>query len=293
MARCLQAIASVDPKNPVLAQAARYLMLARHGEMWDSTRDTAYAILGLIQVMKALPSPEPGTVVSVKVNGQVAAEFTLMQEALTGPGLKVDIPVKRLHTGDNKIELVEKAGRFVFNDAVPWKPGVLYYSAELTQTVVRTQLGEVVNGGSMKVHRAYYKMESRRQDDGTLRLLPSKRPVTEVQAGDIVKCVVTVDSADERQFVMVDDPIPAGFHVTERETLGEDEEWSNWYCSMSIRDDRVVFFARRMPRGSNTISYMMRAETPGVSHALPTSVSNMYEPDTQAFSGETRLEVHE
>jgi hypothetical protein len=286
-ARCLQAIADVDPKNPILPQGARFLMLNRRGEMWGSTRDTAYAILGLIHMMKALPAPAPGTVVSVAVNGRPAASFTLTKTALTDPGIKVEIPVRNLAAGDNKVEMVETAPRG------GKATGVLYYSADLTQTVVRSQLGEVLNGGDVKVRRTYYKMESRRDDDGTLRLRASREPVTEVQPGDIVKCVLTVTSSTPREFVMVEDPIPAGCRVTEREELGDDEEWSYWFCAMTIRDDRVAFFSRRMSAGVNTISYMMRAETLGLSHALPTSVSNMYDPGTQAFSGETQLEVRE
>jgi uncharacterized protein YfaS (alpha-2-macroglobulin family) len=60
-----------------------------------------------------------------------------------------------------------------------------------------------------------------------------------------------------------------------------------------VRDDRAAFFVRYMPRGVKTLTYTMRAEQVGLGHALPPTVSNMYDPEQSASGGETLLRVSE
>ena len=60
---------------------------------------------------------------------------------------------------------------------------------------------------------------------------------------------------------------------------------------MQILEDRVGVFVRDLPAGSQKIVYHMRAESPGLSHALPTHLNGMYNPGKGSFSAEWPMEV--
>jgi uncharacterized protein YfaS (alpha-2-macroglobulin family) len=62
---------------------------------------------------------------------------------------------------------------------------------------------------------------------------------------------------------------------------------------VEYRDRKVCFFVRRLARGRHSISYRMRAETPGKFSALPTRVYAMYAPELKANSDEIKLIVKE
>jgi hypothetical protein len=58
-----------------------------------------------------------------------------------------------------------------------------------------------------------------------------------------------------------------------------------------FRDEKVCFFARTVSRGKHSVSYRMRAETPGQFSALPARASAMYAPELQGNSDEIKLRV--
>jgi uncharacterized protein YfaS (alpha-2-macroglobulin family) len=60
---------------------------------------------------------------------------------------------------------------------------------------------------------------------------------------------------------------------------------------VEYRDDRVCLFAARMPRGTHSISYRLRAEIPGKFSALPAKASAMYAPELKANSNEAKLQI--
>ena len=50
---------------------------------------------------------------------------------------------------------------------------------------------------------------------------------------------------------------------------------------------------RQIEAGTHTVSYTMRAETPGDYHALPARAFNMYFPEVGGNSAESRIRVVE
>jgi uncharacterized protein YfaS (alpha-2-macroglobulin family) len=60
---------------------------------------------------------------------------------------------------------------------------------------------------------------------------------------------------------------------------------------VEFRDQRVAFFARTLGQGKHSVSYRMRAETPGAFSALPTKAYAMYAPELKANSDEMKLKI--
>jgi uncharacterized protein YfaS (alpha-2-macroglobulin family) len=62
---------------------------------------------------------------------------------------------------------------------------------------------------------------------------------------------------------------------------------------MELRDERVCFFTRMLPRGRHSVAYRLRAEIPGKFSALPTRASAMYAPELQANSDEMKIGIED
>jgi len=133
-----------------------------------------------------------------------------------------------------------------------------------------------------------------------------KTPVVSVAEGDLVRVHLAVTVRDDRQFVVLDDPLPAGLEAVDLslETSGlpgpgvkewgqSSESWlyGYWYGGWwspfdhrEIRDDRVVYFATQLWPGKYTVTYVARATTPGVFIRPPATATEMYNPAVQGRS---------
>jgi len=136
------------------------------------------------------------------------------------------------------------------------------------------------------------------------------RPVTEVREGELVRGRLRITLPSSREFLAVEDLLPAGLEVIDlslrtsstlapfetdatraakaagdREnptrtrfgTWYEDGWWSPWE-HQEIRDDRVVYFARALEKGTYTATYVARATTAGTFVRPPAHAEEMYNP---------------
>lgn len=278
-ARALFALTKASPQSPLISKAVRYLMFERRGDMWFSTRDTAIALLALSQVWEQTGELKLSGDLLVSLNGTQIALVKLDSGILSKPDTRLEIPVSELLTGENKLTLTRTDG------------GPAYYSAQLRQTVTQQSIGRIVNADGLQIDRSYYRLRTTRLEDGTMRLQPERDPTLRFSVGDVLRCEIKVSATTDRSFLMIEDPIPAGFVVTERTELDPYEEWDNWWARSVAREDRMAFFMDFVPAGTHVLSYHLRAETPGRVQALPSLVSQMYDPQTHAGSPESKLEV--
>ena len=136
-------------------------------------------------------------------------------------------------------------------------------------------------------------------------------PIISVAEGDLVRVKVRVTVPVLRNFVVVDDALPAGLEavdlslrtaglppVAREEPENESEpaganSWaygwwdSGWWSPFDhreLRDDRVVFVATTLWPGTYTTTYVARATTPGVFVRPPTHAEEMYNPGVNGRS---------
>ena len=69
--------------------------------------------------------------------------------------------------------------------------------------------------------------------------------------------------------------------------------WEGLHAYRELRDDRVSFFMTTIARGQHSISYRLRAETPGKVSALPATIEGMYAPELVGNSDEFKLRVND
>lgn len=142
----------------------------------------------------------------------------------------------------------------------------------------------------------------------------------EFSAGKIYKVTLSVITPQERNFVVVDDPLPAGLEVintsfdTESKQLikmmtGQenrnyyndyyddeyyyDDYYYSWgtFDHWEIYDDKVLLFADALFAGEHTFSYLVRAMTYGEFTMPPTKAEEMYTPEVFGYNRQRTIKV--
>ncbi|WP_109808346.1 Ig-like domain-containing alpha-2-macroglobulin family protein [Sphingosinithalassobacter portus] len=104
--------------------------------------------------------------------------------------------------------------------------------------------------------------------------------------GDVVKVTITVEATAERNWVVISDPVPAGAQVLgglggQSQLLrAQADNGSGVQPSYVERgQDAWRAYFRWVPRGSFTVSYVMRLNNAGEFHLPPSRVEAMYSPE--------------
>ena len=124
-----------------------------------------------------------------------------------------------------------------------------------------------------------------------------------VTSGDLVLVTLTVQPENHRaRYLLVSDPVPAGMKALDERSLainglpdpdGSDwESWNYWYAGRDLLDDRVDLYANYL-EGRQTMTYLLRAQTPGTFTALPTHAFLMYDPDVEGYGAAATLTVRD
>ncbi|MDQ2985534.1 MAG: MG2 domain-containing protein [Armatimonadota bacterium] len=272
-AQATLAIATIAPNDPLAAKGIRYLLDSRRGEYWFSTADTAAAVLAITKVMQTKPDAGGTRIVRVTAGGRDLDSAPIGKAG----SVTLRVPMDELKGAAPSLQS---------------EGGIVYYTASWRFKANDASFSTGSSAAGLSVSRQYFRLRPRRLETGELRLLPSGNPVSGVDAGETVRAVVKIESDRNREFMMLEDPLPSGFEVLERSSDGVEQwEWFYWYSGLDIRDDRIVFFMNRLKKGESVIEYTLRAETPGKVSSLPAVLSNMYDPDDAASTAATKLEV--
>ena len=107
--------------------------------------------------------------------------------------------------------------------------------------------------------------------------------------GDVVKVTISVEASAERNWVVVNDPVPAGATIVgnlggQSELLAKDSGTSEGVSPSYVErgNDSWRAFYGWVPRGSFTVSYVMRLDAAGRFNLPATRVEAMYAPEIRA-----------
>ena len=272
-----EAATRLAPGDERLREIVRWLMLQRHGNRWESTRDTSFILLALSGYLRSTGELKPDYRVSVLLNGREIHTDAVSPGDALKPETVFRIPFKDL-APENRIE-VRREGE-----------GTVYYAVQLTQQLRAASFAPESSRPGLSVSRAYYLLEKVRDAQGRRVVRPASRPADRFQVGDRILVRLTVRSDQEYRYLMVEDPLPAGWEVQDRGDVSPDE-WTHWWSHIDVRDDRVSLFLQRLPPGEHRIEYYVRVEVSGAGRALPAVLSDMYVPATRASTGDVRLVI--
>ncbi|MEN6459355.1 MAG: MG2 domain-containing protein [Thermoguttaceae bacterium] len=286
----LKLLARTDPHGSLAPRIVKYLLNNRkHATYWNSTRDTALCIEAMADFLRRSGENRPQVAVEVYFDGRLQKTVEITPHNLFTFDNRFVLEGHALATGQHTIEL-RKQG-----------VGPLYYTGCLSTFTLEDFIHRA--GLEIKVNRKYYKLigSSKLEKAAGSRGQPVEQRTekyareelasdAQLKSGDLVEIELEIDSKNDYEHLIFEDMKPAGFEPVD---LRSGYTGNAIGAYVEFRDNRVVFFARTLARGKHSVSYRMRAETPGRFSALPTRVSAMYAPDLKGNSDEIKLEVRD
>ena len=273
-------LSKVNPNSPLLPKAAFWLVTHRdEGYWWDSTKQTAFVVYGLIDFLKESGELKPSYSVEVLVEDKpVFTKRFTEADAFSPASVSVHIGPDQL--GQHNRVVIRKQGQ----GRLYWSLRGEYYSGEKKLT----------NVGSfdLALAREYFKLTPIRENSRIrYKMEPLNGPL---QVGDTLAVRLTVTGSTWK-YLMVEDPIPAGTEFIEHDNLYDLTEkpswWGWWFTRREFHDDRAAFFQTDFLGGAQEYVYLLKVVNPGVFRVSPAKVAPMYQPSYFATSDPLTLEV--
>lgn len=283
-----------DSPHFLAPQVVRWLMTARKAEHWETTQETAWAVMALTDYMVASRELEANFAYEVTLNDAVIAEGVATRNTVT--------ETRRLEVDLEKL-MLDQANRLVIarrpTAAGQPAPGRLYYAAWLRAFRPAEGIPEKMEG--ISVARRYEQV-----DPVTLR--PTGAPVEELHVGDVVQVHLTVMAPNDLYFFVLEDPLPAGFEAIDPtllaspsaapgptgrqvEAAGRPRFWFDGWTRREIRDEKVALFSTLLSRGTYEYTYLARVTTAGTFTALPAVAYEMYRPEVYGRSASQQVQI--
>lgn len=281
-ARLLQATRRHQPDHPLIgALAQRIIQQARAGTAVWSARDYADAVEAIAGFMAEIDGRD-ATVHIRDDSGRVLLRLE--------PG---EATTRTTHRLDEVARSTDSLGTIPLS--VVAQGGSVYLTA--TTRVLRRERPVAPRADGVRVERWYERIR-----DG--------RTVTEVEEGELVRVHLRVTADAAREFLVIEDPLPAGLEVVDPHHRGTGAQqarmmeaarsstpesdasdsapfvWWRWnpWDHVELRDDRVVVYSRGLPAGTHRYSYLTRATTAGRFVRPQTTAREFFNPALEGAS---------
>jgi alpha-2-macroglobulin len=288
-------IARAMPEHQLLPQSIRWLAVARDAQKWQTSIDRAMSILALATY--------------VGITGELGAEFAYnvsldQKELISGQVKASTTPTdnsKRVPLGN--IVTAGKTSLFSVEREFT-KTGRLYYTLDLRYMTPAAAI-DAVNRGFAVSHQY------------TLLGAPGT-PITRARLGDVIRVTLTVIAQHDRNYVTVEDMLPAGFEAIDPQLATTDPAlraqlekeriasytrsgdkfiapWYRWYYSpwqqVDTRDDRTILKADQLSKGMYEYTYYARATTTGDFFVAPAHAEEQFFPEVFGHSDSGRFTI--
>jgi hypothetical protein len=281
-ALALEAFATLDGKNALNPNIVRWLMVARTADAWETSQETAWAMIALTDWLQASGELQADYAWKVQLNG------TEINTGQASPPNITETAVTQVAIADL---LRDSANRLLFQHSTG--PGKMYYTAHLetyqAADSVRADSRGVVIGRQYTIVR----------DTCGHKNQPDCPPATEAPAGDTIQVTLNIVAPHDLVYVVVEDPFPAGAEAvdtslkttsmtsetpqltnSDRNSPFGDGGWGWWYFNRSeLRDEKLVLYADRLPAGSYAYTYTLHASLPGTYKVIPPTAREVYFPE--------------
>lgn len=286
----LKLITRIDPQNDVAPKMVKYLLNNRkHATYWRSTRDTAYVVEAFSEFLRATNETRPDMTVEVWLDGELKKSVEITPDNLFTFDNKFVLEGEAVTNGEHKLEIRRQG------------TGPVYFNTYVENFSLEDRI--LAAGLEVKVERHYYKLVPSSEETTTagdrgqvveMRTEKFERipleDFSEVTSGDLVEVELIVESKNDYEYLLFEDPKPAGCESVEQ-LSGYSANGLGAY--VEYRDEKVSFYVRQLSRGRHSMTYRLRAETPGQFAALPTQASAMYAPELRGNADELRLIIND
>jgi uncharacterized protein YfaS (alpha-2-macroglobulin family) len=286
----LKLLSRTDPKSPTASALVKYLLNNRkHATYWNSTRDTAVIVEAFADYLAASAEAHPDLTLEIYFNDTRMKTVRINPANLFTFDNQLILSGKDIPTGTQTIRL-KKSGK-----------GPIYFNAYLDYFTLEDLISK--EGLEIKVQRSVYrlvKVDKVIKDVGARGQVTDRRVekyereplenLTALKSGELVEVELTIESKNDYEYLVFEDMKAAGFEPVEVRSGYTDNELGAY---VEFRDQKVCFFVQRLARGKHSVSYRLRAETPGRFRALPARGYAMYAPELKANSDEIKLIIND
>jgi uncharacterized protein YfaS (alpha-2-macroglobulin family) len=286
----LKLLSRIKPQGKTASRLVKYLLNNRkHATYWKSTRDTAVIVEAFAEYLTASGEDRPDVALDIYVDGTQKKTVKIIAENLFTFDNRFVLEGRDITTGSHKLTL-KKTGK-----------GPIYFNAYLDFFTLEDFIAH--EGLEIKVRRKIYRLnevEKKVKDVGAHGQVVDRKVekyareplknLSALKSGDLVEVELTIDSKNDYEYLVFEDLKAAGFEPVEVRSGYNGNEMGAY---VEYRDRKVCFFVHRLARGRHSLSYRLRAETPGKFSALPTRAYAMYAPELKANSDEIKLIVED
>jgi uncharacterized protein YfaS (alpha-2-macroglobulin family) len=287
-AEYLKLLAGTSPHGKRAAWLVKYILVNRkHANYWSSVVDTGLCVEALCEFLEKSGENAPDMAVEILYDGKLLRKVKINAENMFNINNSVVLSGDDVTSGKHKIEFRREG------------EGTVYFNSYLSYFSLEDYIKRA--GLDLKVKRNYYKLEpiaAEAQVRGSrgqalkvgvekYKRMPIK-DFGEILSGDLVEIEFTIDSKNDYSYIVIQDGKAAGFEPVTK-LSGYMPNSLGAYVEM--RDKFVRFYVRSLARGKHSLSYRMRAVTPGKFSALPTTATGAYAPELRCNSNSFELNI--
>ena len=192
----------MNPNDARLEGLVRWLLARRQDNHWYSTRDTAFVIYGLAAIVAQTGELHPDITAEVRVNGK-----SVIKRSFTGADINKPEYLLTMDPG-------QESGKPLVVDLQANGRGKVYYSVMLEHVTAADLTRPAQGEEGFEITRAY-RIVARNvyQVDGKPLKTP---PQTTFKTGDLVQVTLSINAAHPYDYLMIEDPLPAGLEAIDR-----------------------------------------------------------------------------
>jgi uncharacterized protein YfaS (alpha-2-macroglobulin family) len=266
----LKAKVARKENDPILEKVLRWILNSKYKDgSWGSTQNTALVIDALTDYLEWKKETNSNFTLEILVNDKKEGQFTFNPQTILEQFSK-EIPVKNLKFNGNNVITFKKENHNQTTNAY-------YYDLALRYYLKADKIPPRDEGFNIK--RGFYRLEDKE----------NKNPIKKVKVGEILRANIQVIVPKTRNFVMIEDFIPAGMEIvnldlaTEQKSLRLQERELKGRELIpdfkEIRDDRLFLYVERLEPGVYEFEYFVRPLIKGKFIHLPAQVLEMYFPE--------------
>jgi len=277
----LETLLLTKPDHPLATNWIRGLLGSRVKGKWSNTQDNLWNLIAIRKYLRIREEnvPDFSTKAWIDQNFIGTDRF----KGRNGQWIHHTIPMNALNS-DSEF-LIQKTGK-----------GRLYYRLGLKYTPLSLDLPAMEQG--FAITRSYEALGN--PDD----VIHKEDGSWLIKAGSMVRVNIRFSQMSSRQHVALVDHLPAGFETVNpalKSSPGIKNKSSShrygiwwfrtWFDHQNLRTDRAEAFSTRIPGGSRTYSYVVRATNRGSFIAPPARIEEMYQPETFGRTGTARVVI--
>ncbi len=279
----LKSIAIDKRESVVTDRVLRWLVNSRDKTgAWGSTNNTITVIDAMVDYLKWKQENKSDFTLKTVINGKEISSFSYKDKSVTAQNTFVT-PLSQLKFGElNSVTFNKTNNNKLTNN--------FYYDLSLKYYLPVDKIGARDEG--FTIERGFYKLDD----------TDNEKAIAEAKVGDVLRGHLKIVVPRSRNFVSIEDYIPAGVELinfnlaTESQTAIEndatkdnsdinnyDDDYNYWGILRpditENRDDRLFLFSQSLSEGVYEYDYYVRVLIPGTFNHLPAVISEMYFPE--------------